>query len=91
MRRARGWLSKSSKSTSNEAPPLDEDIVDISSLNFDGLNDVRASAYPCGDLLRALSIHKSFYELVSNAGLLEFMKKEVVQYRKLTYIFMQTF
>ena len=74
MSRARGWLSKSSKSLSNEVPPFDEDIVDITSLNFDGLKDVRASAYPCDDLLRALSIRKSFYELVTNAGLLEFTK-----------------
>ena len=68
MRKARGWLSKSSKSISNEVPPLDEDVADLSLLNFDGMRDVRASAYPCNDLLLALGIHKTFYELVTNAG-----------------------
>ena len=34
---------------------------------------------------------KSFYELVTNAGLLEFTTEEVNQYRKLTYILVQTF
>ena len=77
MRRVRIWLGKSSKSTSNEVPPFDEDIVDITSLNLNGLKDVRACAYPCDDLLRALSVHKSFYELVTNAGLLEFTTEEV--------------
>ena len=91
MRRERGWLSKSSKSISNEMPPLDGDIADLSLLNFDWLNDVRACAYPCDDLLLALVIHESFYELVTNAGLSEFTEEEVDQYKKLTYIFVQTF
>ena len=67
MRKARGWLSKSSKSGSNEVPPLYEDVADLSLLDFNGIKDVRASAYPYNDLLLALGIHKSFYELVSNA------------------------
>ena len=87
MRRARGWLSKISKIIPNEAPAIDEDIADLISLNIDGLKDVRVSAYPCDDLLWALSIHKSFYKLVTNAGLIKFTTKEVDQYMKLTYIY----
>ena len=91
MRRARGWFNRSSKNISNEGPPLDEHIADLSPLNYDGLKDVWASAYPYNDLLLALSIHKSFYKLVANVGLLKFTTKEVDQYRNLTYIFVQTF
>ena len=66
-------------------------IMDLIFLNFDGLKDVRASSYPCDDLLLALGIHDQFYELINNAGLLDFTVNEVDQYRRLTYIFVQTF
>ena len=69
-------------------PPLDEDVADLSSLNFDGMKDVLASAHPYNDLLLALGIHKSFYKLVTNACLLDFTINEVDQYRRLTYIYL---
>ena len=53
-------------------PYLNEDMADLSMLDFDKMKDVRASVYPCNELIMALGIHKSFYELVSKAGLMEF-------------------
>ena len=72
-------------------PSLNEDIVDLSDLDFEEMENVHASEYPCNDILRAMGIHDSFYELVSNAGLLEFTTEEVPQYKKLTFIFVKTF
>lgn len=91
MRKARSLVGKFSKNRLNIEPNLDEDIVDLSMLDFKGMKDVRASTYPCNDLLIALGICKTFYELVNNAGLLDFTINEVDQYRRLTYIFVQTF
>ena len=72
-------------------PSFNEDIVDLSDLDFEEMEIVHASEYPCNDILRAMCIHDSFYELVSNAGLLEFTTGEVPQYKKLTFIFVKTF
>ena len=61
-----------SKKKSIMRPSLNEDIVDLSLMNFYGMKDVRASSYPCNDLLIVLGIRESFYELVNNACLLDF-------------------
>ena len=83
--------TRSSKKKTIMRPSLNEDIADLSMLNFDEMKDVRASAYPCNELLLALGIYESFYELVTNAGLLDFAMNEVPQYKRLTFIFVQTF
>ena len=83
--------TRSSKKKSIMRPYLNENIVDLSMVDFDKMKDVRASAYPCNELLRDLGIYESFYELVSNAGLLEFTTNEVPQYKKLMFIFVKTF
>ena len=72
-------------------PSLNEDIANLSMLDFDKMKDVRSSAYPCNELLMDLGIYESFYELVSNVGLLEFTTNKVPQYKKLTFIFVKTF
>ena len=102
MRKFEGWHggktappssreTRSSKGKTGMRPSLNEDIVDLSNLDFGEMEDVHASEYPCNDILRDLGIYDSFYELVSNAGLLEFTTNEVPQYKKLTFIFVKTF
>ena len=62
-------------------PSLNEDIADLSMLDFDKMEDVRASAYPCNELLIDAGIYESFYELVTNAGLLDFTTNEVQTFK----------
>ena len=73
--------TRSSKKKSIMRPSLNEDIADLSMLDFDKMEDVRVSAYPCNELLIGAGIYESFYELITNAGLLDFTTNEVPQYR----------
>ena len=102
MDKVRGWFgrkvappttreTRSSRHDSNMRLSLNEDREHLGFLNFDGIHDVQDSAYPCNDLLTTTGIYDQFYELIDNAGLLDFTTREVNQYRKITYIFVQTF
>src|ERR1041385_5937951 len=98
--KAKGWLGKkkperSDRATRAAASPsaarvsYNEDHVPLELL--ENTSPARAMMYPCDDFLEAAGIKEKFYGLCANAGLTRLSLCRVVQYKKLTSCFINSF
>src|SRR3954470_14231822 len=98
--KAKGWLGKkkperSDRVTRAAASPsavrvsYNEDHVPLELL--EDTNPACAMMYPCDDFLTAAGIKEEFYGLCANAGLTRLALCRVVQYKKLTSCFVNSF
>src|ERR1041385_3030595 len=98
--KAKGWLGKKKPESSDRvtraaASPsavrvsYNEDHVPLELL--EETNPACAMMYPCDDFLTAAGIKEEFYGLRANAGLTRLALCHVVQYKKLTSCFVNSF
>src|ERR1041385_7254050 len=98
--KAKRWLGKkkpecSDRVTRAAASPsavrlsYNEDHVPLELL--EDTNPACAMMYPCDDFLTAAGIKEEFYGLCANAGLTQLALCRVVQYKKLTSCFVNSF
>src|ERR1044071_9725816 len=99
MERLGKWLGKkkperSSRVTRSAASPsttrvsYNEDIVPMEMLDA---SPARAMAFPCEDFMEDAGIQEEFYALCANEGLTRLVTSRVLQYEKLTAIFVNNF